>query len=238
AGRGGGGGDDPGPGADWGAAAGGDRLPGRGAAALPRGWLRKARPPRRGTPGRRLSQGSGSLKVHLMGVGGAGVSSLAQVLLARGEAVSGCDLKPSETTERLAAEGAQIAVGHDPAHVVGQDLLVHSAAIRPGKPELDAARSAGVRTVSRAELLAELFAATDSVAVAGTHGKTTTTHMAGQVLAAGGLDPTVLVGDGASTRIGSGRWLVAEADERDGSLVLHRPSHAIVTNLELVHPRL
>jgi UDP-N-acetylmuramate--alanine ligase len=171
-----------------------------------------------------------------MGAGGAGVSSLALVLLARGETVSGCDLKRSETTERLVAEGAAIAIGHDPAHVQGQDLLVHSAAVRPDNPELAAAGAAGVRTVSRAELLADLFAGTDSVAVAGTHGKTTTTHMAGQVLAAGGLDPTVLVGDGASTRIGSGRWLVAEADESDGSLVLHHPSHAIVTNLELDHP--
>jgi len=176
------------------------------------------------------------LKVRLMGVGGAGVSSLAQVLLSRGESVSGCDLRASETTQRLVAEGALISIGHDPAHVRGQDLFIHSAAIRPGNAELEAARSAGIRTLSRAELLADLFAATDSVAVAGTHGKTTTTHMAGQVLTAAGLDPTVLVGDGASTRVGAGRWLIAEADESDGSLVLHHPRHAIVTNLELDHP--
>jgi UDP-N-acetylmuramate--alanine ligase len=176
------------------------------------------------------------LKVHLMGIGGTGVSSLAQLLAARGDSVSGCDVRLSETTERLAAAGIPIQQGHDPAHVNGIDLFVHSTAVGADAAELVAARAAGVRTVTRAELLAELIAAGDSIAVAGTHGKTTTTHMLGQVLTAAGFDPSVLVGDGMSTRVGGGRWLVAEADESDGSLVLHHPKYAIVTNVELDHP--
>jgi UDP-N-acetylmuramate--alanine ligase len=176
------------------------------------------------------------VKVHLMGIGGAGVSSLAQVLASRGESVSGCDVRPSQTTERLARAGVTVAIGHDPGHVAGQDLLVYSAAVDPDSAEVRAAQEAGIRAISRAQLLADLIAAGPAVAVAGTHGKTTTTHMTGQVMVAGGLDPTVLVGDGASTRVGQGSWLVAEADESDGSLVLHHPSHAVLTNLELDHP--
>lgn len=171
-----------------------------------------------------------------MGIGGVGVSSLAQVLLSRGDSVSGCDLNESETTRDLERAGVSIQLGHAASHVEGQDLLVHSAAVGPGNPELEAARRAGVRALSRAELLADLIASTRSVAVAGTHGKTTTTHMLGQVLIAAGLEPTVLVGDGANTRVGTSDWLLAEADESDGSLVLHHPLHAIVTNLELDHP--
>jgi len=171
-----------------------------------------------------------------MGIGGVGVSSLAQVLLARGEIVSGCDLKESDTTRALARAGVGIQIGHEPAHVTGVDLLVYSAAVRPGNPEVEAARAGGVRTVSRAQMLSELLALSTSIAVAGTHGKTTTTHMLGQVLIGAGLDPTVLVGDGENTRVGASEWLVAEADESDGSLVLHHSLHAIVTNLELDHP--
>jgi UDP-N-acetylmuramate--alanine ligase len=171
-----------------------------------------------------------------MGAGGTGVSSLALVLAARGDQVSGCDARSSETTELLAAAGIPVAVGHDPAHVDGIDLLVRSAAVAADAPEPAAARAAGVRSVTRAELLADLIAEGDSIAIAGTHGKTTTTHMLGQVLVAAGWDPSVLVGDGRSSRAGGGGWLVAEADESDGSLVLHHPRHAILTNLELDHP--
>jgi len=176
-------------------------------------------------------------RVHLMGIGGAGVSALACVFLARGDQVSGCDVQESITTRRLAAAGARIAIGHDPAHVDGHDLLVYTPAVRgPGLDEIEAARRAGARVLARAELLAELIAETDSVAVAGSHGKTTVTFMIGHVLAAAGLDPTVLVGDGSSSRVGGGRWLVAEADESDGSLALHRPRHAILTSVEFDHP--
>nr|MDQ6919882.1 Mur ligase family protein [Candidatus Dormibacteraeota bacterium] len=129
-----------------------------------------------------------------------------------------------------------VVQGHDPAHVAGIDLLVHSGAIRANSPEPEAARAAGVRVLSRAEMLAELISSGEAIAVAGTHGKTTTTHMVGQVLTAAGFDPSVLVGDGLNTRAGRSNWLVAEADESDGSLVLHHPAYAIVTNVELDHP--
>jgi UDP-N-acetylmuramate--alanine ligase len=175
------------------------------------------------------------VKVHLMGIGGAGVSSLASVYLGRGDQVSGCDVRASATTDALAERGAIISVGHDPAHVAGQDLVVYSAAVAPGNPELLSALRSGVAT-SRAQALAQLIAATDSIAVAGTHGKTTVTYMVGHVLTRAGRDPTVLVGDGTSSRVGHGDLLVAETDESDGSLVLHRPRNAIVTNIELDHP--
>jgi len=175
------------------------------------------------------------LKVHLMGAGGAGVSALARVFLARGDEVTGCDLKESQTTDELQDAGVKIFVGHDPEHVLGQDLLVYSGAIK-GSPELDAARMMGVTVVSRAEMLARLINESDSIAVAGTAGKTTVTHMLGHILVTAGYDPTVLVGDGSSARAGQSEWLVAETDESDGTLTLHHPRRAIVTNIELDHP--
>ncbi len=171
-----------------------------------------------------------------MGIGGTGVSSLAMVLAARGHQVSGCDARLSATTELLAEDGIMVAIGHDPAHARDIDLLVHSAAVGSDSPEPAAARAAGVRVLTRAEMLAELIGASESIAVSGTHGKTTTTHMLGQVLTVAGFDPSVLVGDGVNTRAGGSSWLVAEADESDGSLVLHHPKYAIVTNVELDHP--
>jgi len=170
-----------------------------------------------------------------MGAGGAGVSALARVFLARGDDVSGCDVKESDTTLELADSGVRMFVGHDPEHVLGQDLLVYSGAIKRS-PELDAARAMGVQALSRAEMLAKLINESDSIAVAGTAGKTTVTHMVGHILVTAGYDPTVLVGDGASARAGQSEWLVAETDESDGTLTLHRPQRAIVTNIELDHP--
>jgi UDP-N-acetylmuramate--alanine ligase len=170
-----------------------------------------------------------------MGAGGAGVSALARVFLGRGDEVSGCDLKESETTEELEAAGVRMMIGHDPEHVLFQDLLVYSGAIKHSA-ELDAARAMGVRVLSRAEMLAELINESDSIAVAGTAGKTTVTHMLGHILVTAGYDPTVLVGDGASARAGRSKWLVAETDESDGTLTLHHPDRAIVTNIELDHP--
>ena len=175
-------------------------------------------------------------RVHLMGIGGSGVSALAHLFLARGVAVSGCDVRESHTTRQLAAEGAWIAIGHDPAHARGQDLLVYIGTIHSQTEEVRAARAAGVRVLTRAQLLAELIADSDGIVVAGTHGKTTVTYMAGHMLAAAGLDPTVLVGDGSSSRAGCSRWLVAEGDESDGSLTLHRPEHGILTSVEFDHP--
>ena len=170
-----------------------------------------------------------------MGAGGAGVSALARVFLARGDEVSGCDTKESETIEELEAAGVRILIGHDPEHVLFQDLLVYSGAIK-GSPELDAARAMGVKVLSRAEMLAELINDSDSIAIAGTAGKTTVTHMVGHILVTAGYDPTVLVGDGASARAGRSKWLVAETDESDGTLTLHHPQRALVTNIELDHP--
>jgi UDP-N-acetylmuramate--alanine ligase len=170
-----------------------------------------------------------------MGAGGAGVSALARVFLARGDEVSGCDTRPSETTSELEAAGVRMMVGHDPEHVLFQDLLVYSGAIK-GSPELDAARAMGLKVVSRPEMLAELINGSNSIAVAGTAGKTTVTHMLGHILVTAGFDPTVLVGDGASARAGRSDWLVAETDESDGTLTLHHPQRAIVTNIELDHP--
>jgi UDP-N-acetylmuramate--alanine ligase len=170
-----------------------------------------------------------------MGAGGAGVSALARVFLARGDEVSGCDAKASETTEELEAAGVRIMIGHDPEHVLFQDLLVYSGAIKSSS-ELDAARAMGLKVLSRAEMLAELINQSDSIAVAGTAGKTTLTHMLGHILVTAGYDPTVLVGDGASARAGRSKWLVAETDESDGTLTLHHPTRAIVTNIELDHP--
>jgi len=170
-----------------------------------------------------------------MGAGGAGVSALARVFLARGDDVSGCDLKESETTAELEEAGVEISIGHDPEHVLGKDLLVYSGAIKRS-PELEAARAMGVKVLSRAEMLAQLINEADSIAVAGTAGKTTVTHMVGHILVTAGYDPTVLVGDGASARAGKSDWLVAETDESDGTLTLHHPRRAIVTNIELDHP--
>lgn len=171
-----------------------------------------------------------------MGAGGAGVSALARVYLARGDEVSGCDRRDSPATRILLAEGARISVGHDPAHVAGQDLVIYSSAIGSGSEELVAARGAGLRVLSRAEALAELIATSESIAVAGSHGKTTVTAMVGHILLAAGFDPTVLVGDGWSSRAGRSPWLVAEADESDGSLALHRPRHGVLTNVDFDHP--
>src|SRR3989475_5593082 len=175
------------------------------------------------------------MKVHLMGIGGAGVSALARILAARGDEVSGCDTKSSDTTAELEDAGIRVELGHDPEHVLFQDLLVYSGAVK-SSPELDAARAMGVKVLSRAEMLAELIAERDSIAIAGSAGKTTVTHMTGHILTEAGYDPTVLVGDGSSARAGRSKWLVAEVDESDGSLILHRPNRAIVTNIEFDHP--
>ena len=175
------------------------------------------------------------MRVHLMGIGGAGVSALARVFLARADEVSGCDVKESETTAELQEAGVEVLIGHDPEHVLGKDLLVYSGAVKRSS-ELDAARAMGLKVLSRAEMLAQLINETDSIAIAGTAGKTTVTHMVGHILVTAGYDPTVLVGDGASARSGRSQWLVAETDESDGTLTLHHPQRAIVTNIELDHP--
>jgi UDP-N-acetylmuramate--alanine ligase len=175
-------------------------------------------------------------RIHLMGIGGVGVSALARVYMARGDDVSGCDLRDSDTLQALAEEGIRVSVGHDPEHVLGADILVYSGAVRSGATEVEAAHAMGVHVLSRAEALAELIAETDSIAITGSAGKTTITHMLGSILLAAGWDPTVLVGDGVNARAGRSRWLVAEADESDRSLILHHPRHALLSNVDFDHP--
>src|SRR3989441_12803919 len=166
------------------------------------------------------------MRVHLMGAGGAGVSALARVFLARGDDVSGCDIKESETTAELEEAGVRMRVGHDPEHVLGKDLLVYSGAIKKS-PELDAARAMGVQVVSRAEMLARLISETNSIAVAGTAGKTTVTYMIGHILVMAGYDPTPLVGGGSSARAGQSEWLGAQTGGSDGTPPPPQPPPAL-----------
>jgi len=179
-------------------------------------------------------------RLHLLGVGGAGMSALATVAYAWGADVSGCDRARSSYTERLSRFGIEILEGHDPAHLADGVEVVVSSAVDEQLDELVAARERGLRVMRRAELLGEMVSAKRSVCVAGAHGKTTTTAMIAFVAQRLGLDPTYLIGGevpqlGGNAGPGGGELLVAEADESDGSLTLLRPSVAVVTNIELDH---
>ena len=180
-------------------------------------------------------------RMHFMGIGGIGMSGLASICLERGHLVSGCDAKLNGTSHRLQEHGASILIGHRAGHVgEAVDLLVYSSAISEREPELLAARSRGVRTISRGELLAELAADRRLIAVAGAHGKTTTSGMASQLLLHAGWDPTVVVGGimlsmGTNARSGTGAYLVAETDESDGSFLRLFPHVAIITNIDREH---
>jgi UDP-N-acetylmuramate--alanine ligase len=185
--------------------------------------------------------------VHFIGIGGAGMSALAQVLAGRGLLVSGCDLRASEATGRLRRAGCTVEVGHDaahlrPAHLRRVDVVVVSRAIAEDTPELRAARELGLPIRHRAEVLAYVMATGRSIGVVGTHGKTTTTAMLARVLTAGGCDPTALIGAdvseyGGNVRIGGGQWIVAEVDESDGSLVHVTPFAAVLTSLDVTDHR-
>lgn len=179
---------------------------------------------------------AGGTRIHLLGIGGAGLSAIAELLLARGSEVSGCDVRDSAVIRALVEKGARITTeGQDPGHALGQDVLVYTTRLSAAaRAEIDAAEAAGVEVMNRPQLLSGLIAGSDSVGIAGTHGKTTTTAMIGHVLRECGQDPTMLVGDGGSSRVGEGP-LVAELDESDKSLPLHRPNTAIVTNVEFDH---
>lgn len=181
-----------------------------------------------------------SRHTHLMAVGGIGMSALAELLLRRGERVSGCDRHLSHITDRLAARGAEIHEGHDPSHLAGVDRLVFSDAIHADNPELFAAQRQGMDVLRRTELLAELMADYQGVAVAGTHGKTSVTAMIGLVLVEAGRDPLVLVGGevaefGGNYRAGAGPELVTEACEAYGGFLDLHPRFAIITNVEADH---
>lgn len=179
-------------------------------------------------------------RVHFIGIGGAGMSAIAKVLLERGVSVSGSDLKASRTSNVLEAMGAEIHVGHSPEHIQGAHVVVRSTAIPATNPELHAAIDEGLRTLSRGEALAALLEDSRSVAVAGTHGKTTTTSMIVTILTSAGIDPTYLVGaglndSGTNARSGASDISVAESDESDGSFLLLYPTVGVITNVEMDH---
>jgi UDP-N-acetylmuramate--alanine ligase len=178
--------------------------------------------------------------VHFVGIGGIGMSGIAEIMLRIGYTVQGSDAKASANTERLAALGARIFIGHDAAHVTGASAVVFSTAIKADNPEFAAAREKRIPLVRRAEMLAELMRLQFSVAVGGTHGKTTTTSMIATLLDAGGMDPTVVNGGiinayGTNAKVGGGDWMVVEADESDGSFLRLKSTVAVVTNIDPEH---
>jgi UDP-N-acetylmuramate--alanine ligase len=178
--------------------------------------------------------------IHFVGIGGIGMSGIAEVLLNHGFTVQGSDLKASTITDRLQERGARIFIGQKAENLEGVDVVVISSAIKQGNPELDTARARGLPVVRRAEMLAELMRLKSNVAVAGTHGKTTTTSMVAALLDGGGMDPTVINGGvihayGSNARIGGGDWMVVEADESDGSFNKLPATIAIVTNIDPEH---
>lgn len=191
-----------------------------------------------------MNAGSGFMRrvrqVHFVGIGGAGMSGIAEVLLNLGYRISGSDLAVSETVKRLRDGGAHVAIGHRAENIQGADVLVVSTAVDQENPELNAAREQRIPIVPRAEMLGELMRFREGIAVAGTHGKTTTTSLAASLLAEGGLDPTFIIGGlvnafGSHARLGQGPYVVAEADESDGSFLLLQPVLAVITNIDRDH---
>ena len=178
--------------------------------------------------------------IHFVGIGGAGMSGIAEVLLNQGYRISGSDLGESTVTRRLVALGAQVFVGHDAAHIEGADAIVTSTAVKEDNPEVVAAHARLVPVVPRAVMLAELMRMKKGVAIAGTHGKTTTTSLVASVLAAAHLDPTFVIGGrlnsaGANAQLGSGEYIVVEADESDASFLNLLPVLSVVTNIDADH---
>jgi len=179
-------------------------------------------------------------RLHFVGIGGIGMSGIAEVLLNLRVRVTGSDLHAGPIIERLRSLGGEVWIGHDPAHVRGADAVVISGAVRSDNPEVVEARRLRIPVLPRAEMLAELMRLKFGVAVAGSHGKTTTTSMLAQVLSAAGLDPTLVIGGrlnilGSNARLGSGELMVVEADESDGSFLHLAPAMAVVTNIDREH---
>jgi UDP-N-acetylmuramate--alanine ligase len=178
--------------------------------------------------------------VHFIGIGGIGMSGIAEIMLRVGYVVQGSDVKASANTERLEQLGARIFIGHDPAHIEAASAVVYSTAVKADNPEMVAGRERKLPLVRRAEMLAELMRLQFSIGVAGTHGKTTTTSMIAALLDAGGLDPTVVNGGiinayGTNAKVGEGDWIVVEADESDGTFLKLKSTCAVVTNIDPEH---
>jgi len=178
--------------------------------------------------------------IHFVGIGGSGMSGIAEVLLNLGYAVSGSDLGSNTATRRLAGLGAKVSLGHDAAYVEGADVVVTSTAVKPENPEVVAARQKKIPIVPRALMLAELMRLKRGIAIAGTHGKTTTTSLVASILAQGGLDPTFVIGGrlnsiGANAQLGAGDYIVAEADESDASFLNLHPVIEVITNIDADH---
>jgi UDP-N-acetylmuramate--alanine ligase len=179
-------------------------------------------------------------KIHFVGIGGIGMSGIAEVLLNLGYKVSGSDLRASDTTERLVGLGAEIGIGHQAENLQNVDVVVISSAVHDDNPEVVEAKRLHVPVIPRAEMLAELMRMKYGIAIAGTHGKTTTTSMAASILGHAGIDPTIVIGGklnaiGTNARLGQGKFLVAEADESDGSFLVLSPTIAVVTNIDADH---
>ncbi|AWI76962.1 MAG: UDP-N-acetylmuramate--L-alanine ligase [Azoarcus sp.] len=178
--------------------------------------------------------------IHFVGIGGSGMSGIAEVLVNLGFRVSGSDLSESAATRRLKAAGARVVLGHDAANVEAADAVVVSTAVKNDNPEVIAARARHIPVVPRAQMLAELMRLKSGIAIAGTHGKTTTTSLVASILAEGGMDPTFVIGGrlnaaGANARLGKGDFLVAEADESDASFLMLSPVISVVTNIDADH---
>lgn len=181
-----------------------------------------------------------SQHVHFIGIGGYGMSAIARVLLEMGYRVTGSDVARQELTDKLVAKGAEVYIGHDRKHVAGADLVVYSTALSKDNVEMKAAEELNIPVIHRAQMLARLMNEKKGVAVAGAHGKTTTSSMIALVMEQNGLDPTYIIGGelmniGSNAKAGKGEYVVAEADESDGSFLQYRPMLAVVTNIEADH---
>ncbi len=177
---------------------------------------------------------------HIIGIGGIGMSAIAEILQAKGFAVQGSDQKESANVRRLRAKGVRVFIGHDAVNLVGARNVVISTAVKPGNPELDAARQKGLTIIRRAEMLAELMRLYATISVTGTHGKTTTTSLVSTIFERANLDPTVITGGiinswGSNARLGTGRWMIVEADESDGTFLRLPTEIGIVTNIDPEH---
>ena len=178
--------------------------------------------------------------IHFVGIGGIGMSGIAEVLVNLGFRVSGTDLKESAVTERLRSLGIEVNLGHEAKHIEGAQVVVISSAVKGDNPEVKAAHDAKIPVIPRGEMLAELMRLKKGIAVGGSHGKTTTNCMIAQVMSQAGLDPTIVIGGklgilGSNAKLGKGDYLVAEADESDGSFLMLNPTLAVITNIDREH---